>query len=119
MSHPTLPDRFPTSQPTWPTSGPGRAALVVTGFAAAFVGLGLFALPVIGEVLGITLLPGLLNTWLTPLILLALTCTVAVLSLVARRRGDRSVIGQLVLVLSVTGASLLAVDVVLEAIAGR
>lgn len=119
MSHPTLPHRSRSPTPTWPTSGPGRAALVVTGLAGAFVALVLFALPMLGEALGMALLPGILNTWLTPLILLALTCAVAVLGLAGRRRGDRSVIVLLVLVLSVAGGALLGLDMVLEAIAGR
>jgi hypothetical protein len=119
MSNPMIHRDSRTTQPTWPTSGAGRAALVVAALVASFIVLLLFALPMIGEVLGMELLPGILNTWLSPLILLALTWVVAALSLIAWRRGDRSVVGQVILILSLAGGTLLALDVVLEAIAGR
>ena len=119
MSNPTIHRDSRTPQPTWPTSGAGRAALIAAGLVAVFIGLLLFALPMIGEVLGMELVPGILNTWLSPLILLALTCVAAVLSLVAWRRGDRSVVGHVILILSIAGGTLLAFDVVLEAIVGR
>jgi hypothetical protein len=44
---------------------------------------------------------------------------VAALSLFARRRGDRSVVGQVVMIVSLAGGALLAFDVVMEALAGR
>jgi hypothetical protein len=93
--------------------------VVGAALAAVFIVLVLFALPMIGEVLGMELVPGSLNTWLSPVIVLALTWVVAVLSLIAWRRGDRSVVGQVILILSLTGGTLLVLDVVLEAIAGR
>jgi hypothetical protein len=93
--------------------------MVGAALAAVFIVLVLFALPMMGEVLGMELVPGILNTWLSPVIVLALTLVVAVLSLIAWRRGDRSVVGQVILILSLTGGTLLVLDVVLEAIAGR
>ena len=119
MSNPMIHRDPPTTQPTWPASSPGRAAMVGATLAAIFIVLVLFALPMIGEVLGMELVPGILNTWLSPLIVLALTWVVAVLSLIAWRRGDRSVVGQVILILSLAGGTLLALDAVLEAIAGR
>ena len=119
MSNPMIHRDSRTTQPTWPTSGAGRAALVVAVLVASFIVLLLFALPMIGEVLGMELVPGILNTWLLPLIVLALTLVVAALSLTAWRRGDRSVVGQLILILSLAGGTLLAIDVVLEALVGR
>ena len=62
---------------------------------------------------------GIVNTWLSPLIVLALTWAVAVLSLIAWRRGDRSVVGQVILILSLAGGTFLALDAVLETVAGR
>jgi hypothetical protein len=93
--------------------------LIGAALANALIVVILFALPMIGEVLGMELVPGILNTWLSPLILLAIAGGVAVLSLIAWRRGDRSVVGQMVLILSLAGGTLLAFDVVLEALAGR
>ena len=93
--------------------------MVGATLAAIFIVLVLFALPMIGEVLGMELVPGILNTWLSPLIVLVLTWVVAVLSLIAWRRGDRSVVGQVILILSLAGGTFLALDAVLEAIAGR
>ena len=119
MSNPMIHRDPPTAQPTWPTSGAGRAAVVVAALAAIFIVLVLFALPMIGEVLGMELVPGILNTWLSPLIVVTLTWVVAVLSLIAWRRGDRSVVGQVILILSLAGGTFLALDAVLEAVAGR
>ncbi len=79
----------------------------------------LFALPMIGEVFGVELVPGILNTWLSPLILVVMVGLVAALSLFAWRRGDRSVVGQVVMIVSLAGGALLAFDVVMEALAGR
>jgi hypothetical protein len=44
---------------------------------------------------------------------------VAALSPFAWRRGDRSVVGQVVMIVSLAGGALLAFDVVMEALAGR
>jgi len=119
MSNPMIHRDPRTAQPTWPTSGAGRAAVVVAALAVIFIVLLLFALPMIGAVLGMELVPGILNTWLSPLIVVTLTWVVAVLSLIAWRRGDRSVVGQVILILSLAGGTFLALDAVLEAIAGR
>ena len=119
MSSPTIHRDSPTPQATWPRSGAGRAALIVAALVGVFIVLILFALPMLGEVLEVELLPGILNTWLSPLILIVMTGVVAVLSLVAWRRGDRSVVGQVVMILSLAGGAFLAFDVVLETLAGR
>ena len=87
--------------------------------AVAYVILFLFALPMAGEVVDRELLPAVLNTRLSPLLLLALLATSAVLSLVAWRRGERSTTGRLVLWFSLAGAGLLTLDVLFEALAGR
>ena len=119
MSNPMIHRDSPATQPTWPASGVGRAAMVGATLAAVFIVLVLFALPMIDAVLGMELVPGILNTWLLPVIVNALTWVVAVLSLIAWRRGDRSVVGQVILILSLAGGTFLALDAVLEAIAGR
>ena len=103
----------------WPRSVTGRSALVVAALEGVAIGLVLFVLPMIGEVLAVDLLPEILNTWVAPLLLVAVTSVVAALSVVAWRRGDRSTVGQVVMIVSLVGGALLAADVVLEAQVGR
>lgn len=95
----------------WPTTTTGRVSLSLAAAFAALFAWVMFLDPLVGAMMGQET-TGITDSWVTPLVMVVLVDAAAVLGAVARWRGERTPLAQVVMWVSAAIGALWTVIVV-------
>lgn len=110
----------PGGIPVLPKSTLGWWCTALAAVPLVLFGLLMFVLPVVALLLGIDEIDiAFLDTWITPVAMAVLLLAAGVVGIVAHRRGERALIPELIIWLSLASGSVLAVFLIGAALSGE